>query len=95
MFTNDSRWDRHTPEQSHDEAVIDVGVIFKNGKMLPKTFVWQNRKYHIKEITYQWKETRGNEVLHFFTVTDGGNLFRIYLNNKYMHWRLATSCSAE
>jgi len=95
MFSNDARWDRHTPEQDRDEEKIDVGVIFREGKMHPRSFVWRRQRYTIKEVTYHWTEARGDEMLYFFSVTDGTNLYQIYLNNKYMHWRLKRSCPIE
>jgi len=95
MFSNDSRWDRHTPEQERDESPIDVGVIFKGGKAFPKSFIWQKQKYQIKDITYHWAETRGAEVLHFYTVTDGTNLYKIYFNTKHLVWRLVKVCPIE
>jgi len=88
MFSSDARWDRHTPDQSREEDKIDVGVIFRHGKMTPKSFIWRRQKYSIKEVTYHWTEDRGGEVLHYFSVTDGVNLYQIYLNNKHMCWRL-------
>jgi hypothetical protein len=92
MFSNDSRWDRHLPYQSREAEAIDVGVIFRKGQILPKTFVWKDRKYQVKEITYHWKDARGAEVLHYFAVSDGVNIYQIYLNSKYMHWRLEKVC---
>jgi len=93
-FNNDSRWDRHLPHQEREADLIDVGVIFKRGKILPRSFIWKKRKYLIEEITYHWEEKRGGEILHFFTVTDGTNVYQIYLNNKYMHWKLEKVCAA-
>jgi len=88
MFNNDARWDRHTPDQTRDEEGIDVGVIFRQGKVIPKSFIWRRQKYSIKEVTFHWTENRGGEILYFFSVTDGVNLYQIYLNNKHMCWRL-------
>ncbi len=88
MFTPDSRWDRHLPHQSHQEDPIEVGVIFKKGKLIPQWFIWHDRRCAITEITYQWQDQRGGELLHFFSVSDGVNIYQIYLNNKYLHWRL-------
>jgi len=92
MFSNDSRWDRHLPHQSHQEQRIDVGAVFRNGQIFPKCFIWKNRKYRIHEITYHWKEKRGSEVLYYFSVTDSTNLYQIFLNNRYMEWRLSKVC---
>ena len=95
MFSSDSRWDRHTPEQSYYEDPIDVGAIFVKGRLLPQTFVWKQRKYIIKKVTYHWEESRGGQMLHYFTVTDHINLYYIYLNSRYMYWRLTKACPIE
>jgi len=92
MFNPHARWDRHLPYDEQEADVIEVGVIFKQGKILPSWFVWKDRKYTIQEITYHWTDKHGDEVFHFFSVTDGANLYQIYLNNKFMHWRLAKTC---
>lgn len=95
MFSSDSRWDRHTPDKSYDEQPIDVGAVFLKGKMSPQNFVWKNRKYLIKEITYEWKESRGNQLLHYFSVSDGSNLYLVYFNAQHVCWRLTKVCPLE
>lgn len=92
MFSKDARWDRHTPEQSRNEDVIDVGVIFSKGKIVPKTFVWKARKYYIEKMTYQWEEKRGGQTLQYFAVTDQTNVYYIYFNSRRMFWRLDRVC---
>ena len=88
MFNPQARWDRHLPSDSHEEEAIEVGAIFRNGKMFPKWFLWKDRRYSIKEVTYEWQDKRGTEVLFFFAVSDGTNIFQIYFNNRFVHWRL-------
>jgi hypothetical protein len=92
MFTNDSRWDRHTPDQNRDEKPIEVGAIFEKGKIKPSFFIHNGIRHPVKEITYYWQEKRGAETLHFFSLTDGANLYKIYFNNQKLHWRLVESC---
>ena len=93
MFNSNSRWDRSFPNDEHETGEpIEVGVVFRQGKLIPTCFVYQGRKYKVKEVTYHWQEQRGNEALHFFTVTDGSNLYQIHLNSKYMYWRLDRQC---
>ncbi len=92
MFSNDSRWDRHTPDQSREEDVIEVGVIFRKNKIIPTCFVWRHEKYVIEEITYYWQERRGGYILHFFSVTHHSNVYQIYLHNIHMCWRLKDVC---
>ncbi len=95
MFSRNARWDRHLPHESHHEKSIEVGVIFKNGKLYPRWFIWQSRKYIIKEVTYEWKDKKGDEILHCFSVSDGANLYHIHFNHKWVHWRLKKICPIE
>ncbi len=89
MFNPLARWDRHLPGESFaHEQPIEVGVVFKKGKMFPRWFVWNDRKYVIQQITYQWCDRRGEETLHQFTVSDGVNVYQIYFNSRYLVWRL-------
>ena len=95
MFSSDSRWDRHTPEQDRHEEKIDVAVVFKKGKTIPKSFVWKSRRYDVKEVTYHWEERRGADTLHFYTVTDNTNLYKICLNTRHLNWRIASVCPLD
>jgi hypothetical protein len=67
---------------------IDVGAVFGKNKIKPKWFVWQNRKYDIKEVTCAWKAREGEAVVQYFAVTNGATSFEISLNQKTMSWRL-------
>ncbi|MEA3226991.1 MAG: DUF6504 family protein [Planctomycetota bacterium] len=95
MFSNDSRWDRHTPGDDREEVPINAGVYFKKGRAYPKMFIWRDRRYDVEEVTYHWEERRGRDLLHFYTVAAGGNVFVIYFNTKYLYWRLARTCPNE
>ncbi|MFC1510395.1 hypothetical protein ACFL49_01925 [Candidatus Omnitrophota bacterium] len=89
MFSNDARWDRDLPSDNKEEDAIEVGTLFRGGRIIPCMFVWQERRYKIKEVTCFWKEKKGSEALYNFSVTDGINLFQIVLNAHFMVWRLA------
>lgn len=93
MFNPDARWDRPLPldNQASEEPII-VSAIFQKGKILPRWFILDGRIHRIKAITYQWQARRGQEVLHYFSVDDGTNIYQIYLNTRYLSWRLAGVC---
>lgn len=93
MFNPNARWDRHLPhEPQHIGEPIQVGVVFKKGQLFPRWFIWNNHKYNIQQITYRWKDKQGQEERYFFSVSDGVNIYQIYLNNKQMNWRLNKIC---
>jgi hypothetical protein len=71
------------------EEPVKVGVVFGDGKILPRWFVWRGRKHPVEKITYTWKEKQGRETLHHFSVTDGENLFELCYKEHDMSWYLA------
>ncbi len=92
MFNSETRWDRHLPNEGQDTKPIEVGVIFKGGEAFPRWFVWQGRKVAVKEVTFHWTDKKGGEVLHFYSLSDGVNLYQVHFNNKHLHWRMDQVC---
>jgi hypothetical protein len=70
------------------EEKIKVGVLFKEGKIIPVWFVYRYRKYSISKINYQWCTNRGEAKIYHFSVSDGTNLYEICFNSKNMEWKL-------
>lgn len=75
-------------EQTEINETIDVGAVFTKKYIKPKWFLWQNRKYMVKETTYTWDEDVGSARMIHFSVTDGATLFEISLNKKTLAWTL-------
>jgi len=69
---------------------IKVGAVFsaKGDQIVPKWFVWEGRKYAVKEVNYIWHDRQGAEDLYCFSVTDGTNNYEISFNTKRMVWKL-------
>jgi len=70
-----------------DEQII-VGAIFRNNTVKPRWFIWNDRKYQIKEVTFNWKSRIGSDTISHFSVSDGKNLYEISLSQKYLSWKL-------
>ena len=92
-FNPRARWDRNIPETddySPEELNERIQVLawFKNGKILPRQFVWNNKNYKIKEITYNWQEHKGREIINCFSVSTGNDLYQISFNNITYGWRI-------
>ena len=95
-FNPRARWDRHIPEtercpqdnSSELNTRIEVLVWFRNGKVQPRLFIWDNKKYRIKNINYNWQERRGRELISLFSVSSGFDLYQISFNNTSYYWRL-------
>ena len=93
-FSPKARWDRNIPENSQQEIPedlnekIDCLVLFKSGKITPQRIFWNNKEYEIKTISYYWQERRGQELLHYFSVNTGSNLYQISFNNTSLRWQI-------
>ena len=71
------------------EEPIYVGAIFKGNKIRPRWFIWNKRKYPIREVTFSWRDKRGEENLLYFSVSDGVNIYEICFNQKSLNWFLS------
>jgi hypothetical protein len=94
-FNPKARWDRHIPrveENPNPQELnerIEVLTWFKKGKVQPRLFIWNNKKYKIKNITYNWQERRGQELISYFSVqTPESDLYQISFNNNSFSWRI-------
>ena len=73
---------------------IDVGVVFKKTEILPKWFVWKNRKYEVKKIEFSWKTKEFPEEKLFFALSvANGNIFEVSFNLKTLLWRIEKNTS--
>ncbi len=95
-FNPKARWDRNIPRQENNpeencgslDEKIDALVWFKNGKIFPRIFTWKQKKYKIKNISYTWQERRGQELITYFSVNTGIDLYQISFNNTIFSWRI-------
>jgi len=94
-FNPKARWDRNIPEtENHSYAPeqlnerIEVLAYFKAGKIYPRIFIWNNKKYKIRQITYNWQERLGQGIISYFSVSAGPDLYQISFNNTSLGWRI-------
>ncbi len=78
-------------EPTNIDKIIQVGAVFKGGNILPRWFNYENKRYDIKEVNYQWEDFDGMEKLMFFAVSDGTNSYEIAFNLKRLIWKLNKS----
>ncbi|MBI5361120.1 MAG: hypothetical protein HZA48_11130 [Planctomycetes bacterium] len=67
---------------------IKAGVVFEGAFIKPKWFLWNNRKYNVKEILFQWKSAEGAAVIIHFSVSDGTSMYELTFNQKTLDWIL-------
>ncbi len=93
-FNPKARWDRHIPETSTQaqpqelDEKIEVLAWFSQGKAYPRLFTWNHKRYKIRHITYNWQERRGQELISYFSVSTGADLYQISYNSASFSWRL-------
>jgi len=70
------------------EEPVQVGAVFKGTAVKPKWFVWNNKKYTVKGVTYTWHSYEGEARLVNFSVSDGQGLYELSFNQKLLNWKL-------
>ena len=75
-------------DYSEDSKIIQVGAVFKGSAISPKWFIWEDRKYMVKEVNYVWLTHQGREKIYCFSVTDGANNYELSFNAEKAIWQL-------
>lgn len=70
------------------EEKISVGVIFASGKIMPKFFIWRDKKYSVEKVTFLWNSKTGSAEIHHFAVLSEGSVYELSYNLKTSCWRL-------
>ena len=92
-FSPKARWDRFEPDKTgfNPDALnerIEVWAYFKQAKIFPKSFTWNNQEYPIQTITYNWQERLGQALVNYFSVLCTGQMYQISFNNSTFHWQI-------
>jgi len=94
-FNPKARWDRFEPDKAaagfNPDSLaerIEVLAYFKNARIFPKTFLWNNKEYAIETITYNWQERFGQALVNYFSVISSGQLYQISFNNSTFRWQI-------
>jgi hypothetical protein len=89
MFSTQARWDRRLPQDADSlNEKIWVTALFRAGKITPRYFIWNNRAYRVKKITYSWQERMGEDLLNCFSVDTPRGLYQISFSQKSLSWKL-------
>ncbi len=71
------------------KQAVKVLAVFGDGRRLrPIRFLWNERTYRVKEITYVWSTFTGSAKVEHFSVSDGVNLYELSYNTESMAWTL-------
>ncbi|PLY00979.1 MAG: hypothetical protein C0622_07860 [Desulfuromonas sp.] len=68
---------------------IRVGVVHgPGGRIRPVWFDLNRRQHRVQQVTNSWRERRGQNVLIYFHVSDGGALYELVYDLAAGRWRL-------
>lgn len=70
---------------------IDVWVLFKKNLITPHSFFWHGRQIKIEKINLIHTSKNGATVFYHFSVSSGGNFYRLRLDSGKMNWTLEAS----
>ena len=65
---------------------ILVGAIFSTGRVVPRFFIWNNRRYRVDEVTYFWRSKVGSVPILHFAVTSYDSVYEISYNLGTSRW---------
>lgn len=74
------------------EEKIEVGAIFRRGKVKPVWFIWKGRRHMVKQITYDWHEKKGETLFHFFQLIAEAGVYKVSLDSRSLTWNLEEIC---
>jgi hypothetical protein len=71
----------------------DNGQEFFHNRLRPLMFIWHNREYHVRDVTYVWRENQGQSEVYHFTVSDGASVFELAYHVHSLDWKISGTYS--
>jgi hypothetical protein len=95
MFNPEARWDRHLPaDDVLPGEAVDVVAVFKKNGIIPRGFTLRGQTYRIQRIEFAWKERKGREMFHLFSVTDEQQrVHTLCVSRESLVWRILSEVS--
>jgi hypothetical protein len=67
---------------------VDVITVFKKNQFYPAILKWKNKVYKIKNVNMVHRSAQGQDLVHYFSVSDDLHFFRLAFNTNNLQWRL-------
>ena len=67
---------------------VDVLTAFTTKSLRPLVLKWRNKKYYLKKVTLKYHQFDGRESVHYFSVADSANYFKLAFYTKSLSWYL-------
>lgn len=75
-----------------NEIAADIRVVaeFHQGRVQPRIFAWDRRRYDVTQINAAWSDRDGIWLIHRFSVqtAEGDNLYELEFHPGELRWRL-------
>jgi hypothetical protein len=73
---------------SISESIAVVGT-YNHSSFHPRKFKWRDRVYMIEQLTFVTELKDGGVKQRMYSVTSGGNVYRLVFNRDTEDWQLA------
>ncbi|MBN1444937.1 MAG: hypothetical protein JW957_02370 [Candidatus Omnitrophica bacterium] len=67
---------------------VEVGAVFGRSGVRPGWFVWNGRRYPVEKVNYVWHDKNGEEVIYYFSVAAGANMYELSFYTGKLKWML-------
>lgn len=67
---------------------IDVLTAFMKGTLKPLIIKWRGKKYTVEKVHMQYEARDGRETIHYFSVADNANYFKLAFYTRSLTWYL-------
>ncbi len=67
---------------------INVWALFEKSTVKPFVFIWNNRKIKIETVNFVHTTHEGNALIYHFSVSSGGNFYKICFDTASLKWIL-------
>lgn len=67
---------------------IDVWVLFKNNFVQPCLFIWNKRHIKVDKVNFVHTTKSGLSLFYHFSVSSGGNFYRLKFDTAKLAWSL-------
>lgn len=70
-----------------NEKII-VSAVFTGGKLLPRAFMWSNRKYKVTNVISSYSDCVGDTLRYHFVLEVDKAIYEVSLDTRRMVWKL-------
>lgn len=67
---------------------VDVWVFFKGSSIEPWCFFWNKRQIKVDKVNLVHSSKEGSNIFYHFSVSSGGNFYKLRFNLNSLTWNL-------